>query len=111
LRQALDAHFPPSASWTNPLGGFYVWATLPHADTKAMLPAAVERGVAYVPGTAFYPDGAGADRLRLAFCYPSEEDIREGVRRLGELLAAGSPPTAGVSIGPARSMTTPPADR
>jgi 2-aminoadipate transaminase len=56
-------------------------------DTQALLAAAVERRVAYVPGTAFYSDGTGQDRLRLAFCYPTEHDIHEGVRRLGELLA------------------------
>jgi 2-aminoadipate transaminase len=85
--EALGAHFPPGSRWTHPHGGFYVWATLPPgADTRALLPAAVDRGVAYVPGTAFYPDGSGADRLRLAFCYPSEDAIREGVRRLGDLV-------------------------
>jgi 2-aminoadipate transaminase len=84
---ALSEHFPPDARWTHPAGGFYVWVTLPeHFDTSAMLAAAVERRVAYVPGTAFYPDGRGRDRMRLAFCYPTEESIVEGVRRLGSLL-------------------------
>ena len=55
--------------------------TLPEwLDTKAMLAAAVERKVAYVPGTAFYPDGRGANQMRLAFCYPTEDRIREGDR-------------------------------
>ena len=84
---ALERHFPENATWTTPRGGFYVWVTVPGADTRAALPEAVERRVAYVPGTAFYPDGAGADRLRIAFCYPPEEKIEEGVRRLGELFA------------------------
>jgi 2-aminoadipate transaminase len=84
--EALAAHFPDGASWTEPAGGFYVWVTVPGMDTKALLPDAVDRRVAYVPGTAFYPDGSGRDRLRLAFCYPAEEAIREGVRRLGDLL-------------------------
>ena len=48
--------------------------------------AAVERRVAYVPGTAFYPDGRGRDRMRLAFCYPTEERIADGIARLGALL-------------------------
>jgi 2-aminoadipate transaminase len=88
MLEALSAHFPSDASWTRPQGGFYVWATLrPGTDARALLPRAVEQGVAYVPGTAFYPDGSGADRLRLAFCYPPEDAIAEGVRRLGELLA------------------------
>jgi 2-aminoadipate transaminase len=85
---ALAAHFPSDAAWTHPHGGFYVWVTLrPGTDVRALLPRAVERGVAYVPGTAFYPDGSGTDRLRLAFCYPPEDAIVEGVRRLGDLLA------------------------
>jgi 2-aminoadipate transaminase len=84
---ALDRHFPTGATWTRPSGGFYVWVTVPGADTKALLPTAVERRVAYVPGTAFYPDGSGRDRLRLAFCYPPEDAIEEGVRRMGDLLA------------------------
>ena len=84
---ALEKHFPTGATWTRPAGGFYVWATLPaYVDTRALLAAAVERRVAYVPGTAFYPDGRGTDKMRLAFCYPPEKDIVEGVRRLGVLL-------------------------
>lgn len=85
---ALKERFPADARWTRPAGGFYVWVTLPrYFDTQAMLAAAVERRVAYVPGTGFYPDGRGRDRMRLAFCYPPEESIVEGVRRLGLLLA------------------------
>jgi DNA-binding transcriptional MocR family regulator len=73
--------------WTHPAGGFYVWVTLPAwLDTKSMLAAAVERRVAYVPGTAFYPDGRGTNQMRLAFCYPTEDRIREGIARLGGLL-------------------------
>jgi 2-aminoadipate transaminase len=87
MLEALAEHFPDDASWTRPAGGFYVWATLPgYIDTQAMLAAAVERKVAYVPGTAFYPDGRGKDRMRLAFCYPTEERILEGIARLGALL-------------------------
>ncbi len=84
---AIDEHFPDGAMWTNPAGGFYVWVTLPSwFDTRAMLAAAVERRVAYVPGTAFYPDGRGGNQMRLAFCYPTEDRIREGIARLGSLL-------------------------
>jgi DNA-binding transcriptional MocR family regulator len=84
---ALQEHFPADASWNRPAGGFYVWIALPgHLDAAAMLAAAVERRVAYVPGTAFYPDGRGTDRMRLAFCHPTEDRIAEGVKRLGELL-------------------------
>jgi 2-aminoadipate transaminase len=87
MLEALTEHFPEDARWTHPAGGFYVWATLPeYVDTRAMLAAAVERRVAYVPGTGFYADGRGTRQMRLAFCYPPEDRIREGLRRLGELL-------------------------
>ena len=85
---ALERDFPSGARWTHPNGGFYVWATLPPGlDSASLLPLAVENRVAYVPGTAFYTDGRGRDRLRLSFCYPTEERIAEGIRRLGEVLA------------------------
>jgi DNA-binding transcriptional MocR family regulator len=85
---ALPERFPSDASWTTPAGGFYIWVTLPeYFDTPTLLAAAVERKVAYVPGTAFYPDGRGRQQMRLSFCYPTEDRIVEGVRRLGELLA------------------------
>jgi DNA-binding transcriptional MocR family regulator len=85
---ALAERFPADARWTTPAGGFYVWVTLPdYFDTPNLLAAAVERKVAYVPGTAFYPDGRGRQQMRLSFCYPTEDRIEEGVRRLGELLA------------------------
>jgi DNA-binding transcriptional MocR family regulator len=85
---ALAERFPGDATWTTPAGGFYVWVTVPeYFDTPSLLAAAVERKVAYVPGTAFYPDGRGRQQMRLSFCYPTEERIEEGVRRLGELLA------------------------
>ena len=87
MLEALPEHFPADTAWTQPEGGFYVWVTLPRwVDAQAMLAAAVERRVAYVPGTAFYPDGRGRNQMRLAFCHPTEERIREGIGRLGALL-------------------------
>jgi 2-aminoadipate transaminase len=72
----------PQATWTHPDGGFYVWLTLPDGvNTKAMLPRAVTERVAYVPGTAFFADGTGQRNVRLSYCYPDSERIREGVRR------------------------------
>ena len=85
--EALGEHAPPGTAWTHPAGGFYVWLSLPPGlDSSAMLPVAIERKVAYVPGTAFYPDGRGRDAMRLSFSYPPEDAIREGIRRLGSLL-------------------------
>ena len=51
---------------------------LPGIDAKAMLPRAVTARVAYVPGTAFFADGFGSGSMRLSFCYPHPERIREG---------------------------------
>lgn len=77
------AEYLPEARWTTPEGGFYTWVTLPEGiDSKAMLPRAVSNLVAYVAGTAFYYDGQGSDHMRLSFCYPTPDRIREGVRRL-----------------------------
>jgi DNA-binding transcriptional MocR family regulator len=88
MLDALREHMPAGTSWTSPAGGFYIWVTLPEwLNATTMLAAAVERRVAYVPGTAFYADGRGTNKLRLAFCYPPEDRIREGVARLGALLA------------------------
>lgn len=79
----------PSARWTTPRGGFYVWMTLPAGlDAGAMLPRAVTERVAYVPGTAFYSDGRGRDSMRLSYCYPTPERIREGIRRLATVVDA-----------------------
>ncbi len=80
---ALDSLMPAGSTWTRPQGGFFVWATLPEGlDTKAMLPRAVNERVAYVPGTGFYASDEGRRSMRLSFCYPAPEQIREGIRRL-----------------------------
>jgi DNA-binding transcriptional MocR family regulator len=86
--EALEEHIP-AATWTVPAGGFYTWVKLPDGlDTKSMLPRAVTARVAYVPGTAFYMDDQGADHMRLSFCYPTPDRIREGVRRLAGVVDA-----------------------
>ena len=87
MLEALDEHFPATAQWTKPGGGFYVWVTLPpEIDTTAMMPKAIVAKVAYVPGTAFYADGFGSWSLRLSYCYPTPERIREGVKALGGVI-------------------------
>src|SRR6266699_3259586 len=88
MLEALDEEFPAGVRWTRPRGGFYVWADLgPQLDTRAMLAKAIAARVAYVPGGAFYADGQGASFLRLSYCFPSPERIREGVRRLAGVIA------------------------
>ena len=81
------ADYLPDLSWTVPNGGFYVWLTLPeNMDSKSMLPRAVKELVAYTPGTAFYANGGGRSHMRLAFCYPTPDFIREGIRRLSTVI-------------------------
>ena len=87
MLEALEEYFPREARWTRPRGGFFVFVYLPQdIDTSMLLRDAVERGVAYVPGASFYVDGSGRNTMRLNYSYPSIEAIREGVRKLGELL-------------------------
>lgn len=86
--KALEEYMP-DCSWTVPTGGFYTWVTLPEGvDSKKIFPAAIEALVAYTPGSAFYADGKGGKYLRLSYCYPTEERIREGVRRLSTVVNA-----------------------
>ena len=83
----LAKQMPEGTTWTHPTGGFYVWVTLPgDLDSKVLLPRAVTARVAFVPGTAFYADEQGRSNLRLSYCFPEPERIREGVRRLGGVL-------------------------
>lgn len=87
LLDSLEQLMPEGTTWTKPAGGFYSWVTLPEGlDSKAMLPRAIAALVAYVPGTGFYVDGQGRESLRLSYCYPEPERIREGVRRLAGVI-------------------------
>jgi 2-aminoadipate transaminase len=89
LLESLQALMPQGTTWTIPAGGFYSWLTLPHGlDATAMLPRAVANLVAYVPGTGFYVNGQGRQNMRLSYCYPEPDRIREGVRRLAAVIEA-----------------------
>ncbi|MCX6459024.1 MAG: PLP-dependent aminotransferase family protein [Actinobacteria bacterium] len=87
LIDSLATLMPEGTQWTVPQGGFYSWVTLPEGlDSRAMLPRAVAALVAYVPGTGFFVDGSGTEYMRLSYCYPEPERIREGVRRLAGVI-------------------------
>ena len=87
LLDSLEQLMPAGTTWTKPAGGFYSWVTLPEGlDSKAMLPRAVQQLVAYGPGTGFYVNGDGRSNMRLSYCYPDPERIREGVRRLASVI-------------------------
>jgi 2-aminoadipate transaminase len=84
---ALERLMPPGTRWTRPRGGFYSWLTLPDGgDAAELARRAAERGVGIVPGSLFFPDGRGADNVRLSFSMVDEALIDEGVGRLASLL-------------------------
>jgi 2-aminoadipate transaminase len=84
---ALERFMPAGARWTRPQGGFFAWLTLPEgADSVQLAQQAAERGVGIVPGTLFFPDGGGADTIRLSFSLVDEARIDDGIERLGSLL-------------------------
>jgi 2-aminoadipate transaminase len=83
MLDALAASAPEGVSWTRPGGGLFVWVTLPEGvDARERLDAAVEAGVAYVPGAPFFVDGGGANTLRLAFSKEDPDTIARGVATL-----------------------------
>ena len=87
MLESLEAAFPESARWTHPQGGLFLWATLPEQlDTTNLLARALRSNVAFVPGRAAYTDGRGGDSMRLNFSGVDEHEIREGVRRIGDVV-------------------------
>jgi 2-aminoadipate transaminase len=87
MLDALADHFPRQAEWTRPAGGLFIWATLPDfIDTTDLLARALRDNVAFVPGEAAFLDGRGRSSMRLNFSGCGEEAIREGIRRIGEVV-------------------------
>jgi 2-aminoadipate transaminase len=87
MLDALAEHFPPQAEWTRPGGGLFIWATLPDfIDTTDLLARALRDNVAFVPGSAAFLDGRGHSSMRLNFSASDGESIREGIRRIGEVV-------------------------
>jgi 2-aminoadipate transaminase len=85
---ALERYFPPQATWTEPGGGLFIWATLPsYIDTSDLLAKALREDVAFVPGQAAYVDGRGHSSMRLNFSAGNEAEITEGIRRIGKVIA------------------------
>jgi len=102
MLDTLGAVMPQGCRWTRPGGGFYVWLRLPPGlNSKSMLPRAISSRVAYVPGTGFYADGGGVEYLRLSYCFPEPARIREGIRRLAEVIGAETEIRA--TFGPSRA--------
>jgi 2-aminoadipate transaminase len=89
MLDSLAEFMPNEVYWTHPEGGLFVWATLPsYLDATAMLPRAIARNVAYVPGEGFYggAPGTGKNNMRLNFSFVEPERIRRGIELLSEVI-------------------------
>ncbi|MET1128118.1 MAG: PLP-dependent aminotransferase family protein [Thermoproteota archaeon] len=85
MLQSLEENLAEYARWTKPVGGLFVWLWFNESiNSRKLLDIAIRRGVAFVPGSAFYPLGGGENTARLNYSYPAPEQIREGIRRLAE---------------------------
>ncbi|MBU1244375.1 PLP-dependent aminotransferase family protein [Myxococcota bacterium] len=84
---AFEEYMPPGVSWVKPEGGLFLFLTVPESiDCQEMFPKAIAEKVAYVIGSAFYPDGSGHNTMRLNFSFSSKDQIIEGVRRLAKVI-------------------------
>ena len=89
LSGALTRHMPDGAEWTEPTGGFLTWLTLPEEiDVLAMRPAALEAGIAYVPGPPFHVGEAGRNSMRLSFSHLTAPELETAVERLASVVRA-----------------------
>jgi 2-aminoadipate transaminase len=87
MEASLERHLAGLASWIRPVGGMFFWLDLPEElDAVALLPQAVEAGMAYVPGAAFYAGTPRRNTLRLSFVTVSPEKIEQGVAALARVL-------------------------
>jgi 2-aminoadipate transaminase len=87
MRAALERHLPAGCRWRAPDGGMFFWVELPRGlDATALLPRAVDAGVAYVPGAPFFTTGEHHHTLRLSFVTVPPERIEAGVAALGGVL-------------------------
>ena len=88
MLDALERHFPAEAQWSRPAGGLFCWAKLPgYLDTTDLLAKALRDNVAFVPGAAAYVDGRGGSEMRLNFSASGADEIREGIKRIGAVIA------------------------
>jgi 2-aminoadipate transaminase len=87
MLDALAKEMPAGVSWTHPLGGLFVWLSLPEGvDAESLLEAAVGEGVAYVTGAPFFVDGGGENTMRLTFAKEGAANITQGVQRLARVV-------------------------
>jgi 2-aminoadipate transaminase len=87
MREALTQHLPPGSVWQAPSGGMFCWVRLPEGcDAVALLPKAVDEGVAFVPGAAFYAHAPDPRTVRLSFVTLTPDQIHTAVAIFGMVL-------------------------
>jgi 2-aminoadipate transaminase len=87
MLEMMEEMFPSEMRWTRPQGGMFLWGMMPAGvDAAEVLKIAIDRKVAFVPGTAFHPNGGGENTMRLNFSFSNPDNIREGITRLGRTL-------------------------
>ncbi|MFZ6029681.1 MAG: PLP-dependent aminotransferase family protein [Chloroflexota bacterium] len=90
MLRAIQNHLPETVTFTPPQGGLFVWLRLPQGvSSEVLLPRACREGMAFMPGTRFFPDPSdGEAYLRLSFAGQPMERIGEAIRRLGQALSS-----------------------
>jgi 2-aminoadipate transaminase len=83
MLHALETNMPDGVKWTHPLGGLFLWVTLPESIAAVdLLKDAIKEKVAFVPGDAFHPNGGGQNTMRLNFSNAGDDMIEDGIRRM-----------------------------
>jgi len=89
MMDSIKKYFPDVVEYTYPKGGLFTWVVLPEGvDTDKMMVKAVEKGVAYVPGGSFFPNGGHKNTMRINYSNMPEDKIVEGIKILGEVIEA-----------------------
>ncbi len=89
MMKSLEEYFPEGSTWSKPDGGMFLWATVDDKiNTSEMLMDSVKGGVAYVSGNAFSPRRVQSNSMRLNFTFSEDDQIRQGIRKLGEIIAS-----------------------
>lgn len=87
MLQAINTYWPKEVRVNQPNGGFHLWCRLPpDIRARTLLREAAHEQVAFLIGEPFHVDGGGQQQFRLSFAYPPEEDIEEGIRRIGKAI-------------------------
>lgn len=87
MLDVMDREFPETAIFSKPGGGLFIWVELPASvNTRAILAKSLEKGIAFVPGGSFYPNGGHEHAMRLNFSNMSEDKIIEGIPRLATVI-------------------------